>query len=155
VYGDSLHHGFLCDCGGSLRHEIFGNCGGRQLLHASAVRRKARLWQGIHHSVTGCFAIRQGKWKLSLCPGSGAWSDPKPGKASKGLYPVQLCDLEADLGEQNNLAEKDPERVKAMADLLAKAIRDGRSTPGAKQENEGWPGTTPREVLELLPQLKP
>lgn len=109
----------------------------------------------IHHSINGSFAIRQGKWKLLLCPDSGGWSDPKPSKASKGLYPVQLYDLEADLGEQNNLAEKDPERVKAMADLLAKSIRDGRSTPGAKQENDGWPNTTSAAVLELLPQMKP
>jgi arylsulfatase A len=109
----------------------------------------------IHHSINGSFAIRQGKWKLSLCPGSGGWSDPKPGKATQGLYPVQLYDLGADLAETNNLAEKDPERVKAMADLLAKAIRDGRSTPGPKQENDGWPATTPAAVLELLPQLKP
>ena len=109
----------------------------------------------IHHSINGSFAIRQGKWKLNLCPGSGGWSGPKPGKATKGLYPVQLYDLEADLGEQNNLAEKEPEHVKAMADLLANAIRDGRTTPGAKQDNDGWPGTTPAAVLELLPQLKP
>jgi len=109
----------------------------------------------IHHSINGSFAIRQGKWKLILCPGSGGWSDPKPGKAAQDLYPVQLYDLEADLAEQTNLAEKDPERVNAMADLLAKAIRDGRTTPGAKQENNGWPGTTSAAVLELLPQLKP
>ncbi|QTN34329.1 arylsulfatase [Akkermansiaceae bacterium] len=109
----------------------------------------------IHHSINGSFAIREGKWKLILCPGSGGWSDPKPGKAEKGLYPVQLYDLEADLAETNNLAENDPERVKALADLLSKSIRDGRSTPGAKQENDGWPGTTPAAALELLPQLKP
>lgn len=109
----------------------------------------------IHHSINGSFAIRQGKWKLSLCPGSGGWSDPKPGKATKGLHPVQLYDLEADLGEKENLAQKDPDRVKAMADLLSKAIRDGRSNPGPKQENDGWPGTISAEALELLPQLKP
>lgn len=109
----------------------------------------------IHHSINGSFAIRQGKWKLSLCPGSGGWSDPKPGKATQGMYPVQLYDMEADLGETNNLAEKETGKVKEMADLLAKAIRDGRSNPGPKQENDGWPGTTPAEVLELLPQLKP
>jgi arylsulfatase A-like enzyme len=109
----------------------------------------------IHHSINGSFAIRQGKWKLSLCPGSGGWSDPKPGKDTKGLYPVQLYDLEADLGETKNLAEKNVEKVKELADLLAKSIRDGRSNPGPKRENDGWPGTTPKEVLELLPQLNP
>jgi arylsulfatase A len=108
----------------------------------------------IHHSINGSFAIRQGKWKLSLCPGSGGWSNPKPGKPTIGMYPVQLYDLEADLGETNNLAEKNPEKVNEMADLLAKAIREGRTNPGSKQENDGWPNTIPKEVLELLPQLK-
>ena len=109
----------------------------------------------IHHSINGSFAIRQGKWKLSLCPGSGGWSDPKPGKATQGMYPVQLYDLEADLAETNNLAEKQPEMVKNMADLLAKAIREGRSNPGPKQDNEGWPNTISKPVLDLLPQLNP
>ena len=25
----------------------------------------------VHHSINGSFAIRQGKWKLAFCPGSG------------------------------------------------------------------------------------
>ena len=31
----------------------------------------------IHHSVSGHFAYRQGKWKLLLARGSGGWSSPK------------------------------------------------------------------------------
>ena len=109
----------------------------------------------IHHSINGSFAIRQGKWKLNLCPGSGGWSAPQPGHATAGLHPVQLYDLDSDPGERDNLAVKQAGRVNEMADLLAKAIRDGRSTPGAKQQNDGWPDTIPADVLELLPQLKP
>ncbi|OYV04906.1 MAG: hypothetical protein CFE26_14385, partial [Verrucomicrobiales bacterium VVV1] len=30
----------------------------------------------VHHSINGSFAIRQGNWKLELCPGSGGWSAP-------------------------------------------------------------------------------
>ncbi len=33
----------------------------------------------VHHSINGSFAIRQGNWKLALCPGSGGWSAPRPG----------------------------------------------------------------------------
>src|SRR4029450_4798647 len=28
----------------------------------------------VHHSINGRFAIREGKWKLCLSPGSGGWS---------------------------------------------------------------------------------
>ena len=51
----------------------------------------------IHHSIGGQFAIRRGKWKLCLCPGSGGWSAPRPNVALKdtSLPPVQLYDLES------------------------------------------------------------
>lgn len=108
----------------------------------------------VHHSINGSFAIRQKEWKLVLCPGSGGWSAPKPGKATEGLYPVQLFNLEDDLSETENLAEQNPEKVKELADLLAKTIREGRTNPGPEQNNDGWPDTIPEEVLELLPQLR-
>lgn len=109
----------------------------------------------IHHSISGAFAIRQGDWKLALCPGSGGWSDPKPKEAAadKSLHPVQLYHLGEDLGETTNLAQKHPDKVKALVEMLAKAIRDGRTTPGEPQQNEGWPDTIPARVLELFPTL--
>lgn len=84
----------------------------------------------VHHSIQGRFAIRQGNWKLCLCPGSGGSS--KGG----GNEPVQLYDMSMDQAERNNLAAKHPEIVARLTALLEKHIADGRSTPGAKQKND-------------------
>jgi arylsulfatase A len=39
-----------------------------------------------HHSIFGFFAIRQGKWKLEFCPGSGGWSSPQDGPAQAASH---------------------------------------------------------------------
>ena len=92
----------------------------------------------VHHSVGGNFSIRQGKWKLIFCPGSGGWSYPKPKEARKaGLPFFQLYDLESDEGEKENLVEQHPEVVDRLTKLMEKYIREGRSTPGSPQQNEG------------------
>jgi len=90
----------------------------------------------VHHSINGRFAIRQGKWKLELCPGSGGWSAPRdPQAARQGLPSVQLYDLTQDLGEQRNLQAEHPDVVKRLTALLEKYVAKGRSTPGAPQQN--------------------
>ena len=77
----------------------------------------------IHHSVNGSFAIREGSWKLGLCPDSGGWSDPKPGSpAARALPAVQLYDLSSDPGETNNVYAAHPEVVKRMK-ALVEAVR--------------------------------
>lgn len=84
----------------------------------------------VHHSVNGSFAIRKDKWKLINCPGSGGWSVPKPGSAEEeGLPPIQLYDLDADVGETTNLVEKHPELAQELMQLLENYIQKGRSTP--------------------------
>src|SRR5262249_25623621 len=104
----------------------------------------------VHHSANGSFAIRHGKWKLILCPGSGGWSDPRPGsKAEKGLPRVQLYDLEKDVAEKTNVQDREPEVVKSMTRLLEKYVSEGRSTPGKAQKN-----TTPVEVRPGGPKKK-
>jgi arylsulfatase A-like enzyme len=98
----------------------------------------------VHHSVNGSFAIRKGKWKLILCPGSGGWSYPRPGVDDMTGFPeIQLYDLENDISEKTNLQDQYPEIVNELRSLLAKYIREGRSTPGPPQpyvEKENWPG---------------
>ena len=96
----------------------------------------------VHHSIRGHFAIRQGDWKLMLCPGSGGWTQPTPtasnwDKAGQaGLPLVQLYDMQSDKGEQKNLAAIMPEKVKELRTLLDTQISQGRSTPGPRQTND-------------------
>ena len=82
----------------------------------------------VHHSINGSFSIRQGKWKLELCPGSGGWSYPQPKKAKElNLHPVQLYNLETDITEEINLAKEHPEMIERMSALLQEYIDKGRS----------------------------
>jgi len=91
----------------------------------------------IHHSITGMFAIRQGNWKLELCPGSGGWAAPKdPAARKQGLPPIQLYDMKDDEGEKRNVESANPLVVEHLFKLLEKYIADGRSTPGSVQKND-------------------
>lgn len=91
----------------------------------------------VNHSLNGSFALRQGKWKMIFCPGSGGWSEPRPNaKNIKELPKFQLYDLEEDPEEKNNLYEQEPKIAAKLKKLMASCIEDGRSTPGAKQQNE-------------------
>ncbi len=92
----------------------------------------------VNHSANGAFAIRQGRWKLALCPGSGGWSFPRPGRDDTSQLPrVQLFDLAADRSETTNLEAKEHEVVARLTKLLERYAADGRSTPGALQKNAG------------------
>jgi len=110
----------------------------------------------IMHSSEGQFAIRQGRWKLLLWPGSGGWSPPTPAPSVwldapsadlSQLPPFQLYDLEADPAETTNVAAAHPEIVAALGKLLRSQIDSGRSTRGATQpvDLSGWPQVSWRE----------
>jgi arylsulfatase A len=91
----------------------------------------------VHHSINGQFAIRQGRWKLGLCPGSGGWSYPTDAQAAaQGLPPIQLYDMSADRGERNNLQRQHPAEVRRLTQLLNDYVAAGRSTPGPPQRND-------------------
>ena len=91
----------------------------------------------VHHSVNGSFAIRQGRWKLCYCPGSGGWSQPRPAKARQEKLPTrQLFDLVNDIAETKNIAEQQPQVVTHLTSILERYIQRGRSTPGATQSND-------------------
>ncbi|HUQ68382.1 MAG TPA: arylsulfatase, partial [Planctomycetaceae bacterium] len=90
----------------------------------------------VHHSINGSFAIRQGDWKLALCPGSGGWSAPRPGQQDTSSLPlVQLFNLKDDIAEMKNLETDRPEVVKRLTQLLESFVTQGRSTPGSPQRN--------------------
>lgn len=93
----------------------------------------------VHHSIDGCFSIRQGAWKLELCPGSGGWSDPKPGEEPEGTLPYQLYYIDDDVSERRNVAAEHPQIVESMRLLLKRYVEEGRSTPGKPQQNTGAP----------------
>lgn len=91
----------------------------------------------VHHSINGSFAIRQGDWKLALCPDSGGWSSPRPGtREAAGLPPIQLYNLASDPAERQNLHDRHPEVVARLTALLEKYVADGRSTPGPARQND-------------------
>lgn len=105
------------------------------------------LWKGqdqytrealVHQSIDGSLSIRKGKYKLEMCKGSGGWSYPVPdSEAERQLPHVQLYDLEVDIKEQHNIYEQHPEVVKELKGLLTKYVKEGRSTPGIPQKNNG------------------
>jgi arylsulfatase A len=99
---------------------------------------KAPLHEAVvHHSINGSFAVRQGKWKLELCADSGGWSPPTPGsEEAKHLPDTQLYNLNAEIGETNNLQADHPEIVARMTKLLEQIVANGRSTPGPTQTND-------------------
>ena len=77
----------------------------------------------IHHSISGMFAIRKGKWKFIDGQGSGGWSYA----GNESEPPGQLYDMENDPEEKNNLHESRPEIVSELKSLLEKYKASGRS----------------------------
>jgi hypothetical protein len=80
--------------------------------------------------------VRSGKWKLHLPLKQKRknWGKPTPD------VPLQLYDLQADIGERNNVADQHPDVVKRLLTLVEKARQDlgdvGRE--GKNQRPAGW-----------------
>ena len=73
-----------------------------------------------------------------MCPGSGGWSYPRPEdkEVIDTLPKYQLYNLENDPSETNNLYLTNQEKADELKTLLIKYITEGRSTPGAQQQND-------------------
>jgi len=90
----------------------------------------------VESSINGSFAIREGQWKLAFCPDSGGWSYPRPGKDSTAGWPkFQLFNCVTDPAEKTNVLAQNPEVVQRLGHLMRDYIVNGRSTPGAPQQN--------------------
>ncbi len=117
--------------------------------------KRAGVRKNLIMQSVGPFVVREGDWKLCLCPGSGshlhfgnlprrddAWraalkqfgKTPASQDLDKAPF-VQLFNLVKDPHEDHNLAEKEPERVARMVRLLREQITAGRSTPGPPLTN--------------------
>lgn len=82
----------------------------------------------VMQSGNGSLAIRDGRWKLCLAPGSGGLSAPRPGSPEeRELPPVQLFDLDADPRETTNLQAKHPDVVSRLTARLESYRTSGRS----------------------------
>jgi arylsulfatase A len=98
----------------------------------------------IHHSFTGHFAIRQGKWKLNMLRGSGGSLQPKLYEPKEGEALYELYNIEEDPGETTNLYFEYPDVVKSLKANITAIIKNGRSTAGTPQEfvKENWEQVT-------------
>jgi arylsulfatase A len=130
----------LATCAEAAGARVPPDAGGDSVsfLHAlrGASRNPGRV-AVVHHSIGGQFAIRQGKWKLALCAGSGGWTEPTEAQAAQqNLPPVQLYDLHADPAERTNLSKQHPAEVSRLRELLEHYVRQGRSAPGPPLSND-------------------
>jgi arylsulfatase A-like enzyme len=81
-------------------------------------------------------AIRKGDWKLVKAPGSGAESAERHGAATTGG--AHLYNLAQDVGEQTNLADQEPEKVKRLSTVWEKwnsELEEPRWTPNRVRRN--------------------
>ena len=131
----------LATCADLLHAKLPANAGedSVSLLPAFLGADKQPLHEAIvnHSGGNGRFAIRQGNWKLELCPGSGGWGQPGDADALKeGLPPIQLYNMHDDVGEKINVEGKNTQVVTNLVKLLEKYVTDGRGTPGLRQMND-------------------
>ena len=108
----------------------------------------------VSQSINGSFAIRKGNWKLALCPGSGGWSNPRPGRVDLSNMPkTQLFDLAKDPGEKDNLIDSNRDKAKELESLLEAYINNGRSTAGPKLKND-VPIEKVKPIIKPTPKKK-
>ncbi len=129
----------------SLAGYVLEDCEGEDSYDLSSVLLSTKEGEPIreatiHHSQAGDFTIRKGDWKLLLSASSGGWSYPRPGTDDAviaTLPPIQLYNMKTDPSETNNVYLDYPAIVAELRALVVKYIKDGRSTPGARQSNDG------------------
>jgi arylsulfatase A-like enzyme len=90
----------------------------------------------VHHSDSGKFSIRRGKWKLLFDDYGGSRRTNPKDKPVINSADLLLFDMENDVEETTNVSAEHPEVVDSLKKLLAEYVNNGRSTPGATQKND-------------------
>ena len=92
----------------------------------------------VNHSGDGYFAMRTGQLKLIFTAGSGGDSYPSTPADMAGLPPLQLYDLNMDVGETYNIINYPQYRtdVETMTARIKQYVEEGRSTPGTPESND-------------------
>lgn len=94
----------------------------------------------IHNTAPNKYAIRHGEWLLVDAPtgyisrGHQPWAKKRDYPADES--PVQLFHLAKDIGQRNNLAEKHPEKVDELRQLLGQIREQGYSAPRLGKASE-------------------
>jgi arylsulfatase A len=137
---------FLATCADLVGAKLPANAAedSDSLLPAMRAEHSAMPSHGpiMHHSEDGHFAIREGPWKLNLFRGSGGSLKPTHSGPKDGDPPYELYDMRTDLAETTNVYAQHPDVVERLKSLATEIVRNGRSTPGAPQSNDGpqlWP----------------
>jgi len=90
----------------------------------------------VHHSDSGVFSVRRGKWKLMFDAKGGSRRKNPKDKPVKNSAEFLLFDMDRDAVESTNLSQEHPEVVMELKMLLADFVNKDRSTPGLVQEND-------------------
>jgi len=118
---------FMATCAEITGFELPDNAAEDSFSLAPILRGKVRSIPRapvIHHSGSGMFSLRDGKWKMVFGNGSGGREKPA-GKAFE--KPYFLFDLENDPSETTNLIDKHPEVAKRLEDKLNTIMNNDRS----------------------------
>jgi len=99
-------------------HRFDGTSLASLLLRGEKLAERTLFW-----GLAGRFAVRRGPWKLIAhpppAPGENVRKQKAPDDPEVGLF-----NLDRDLGERNNLAERNPEKVRELQAALAAWRRD-------------------------------
>ena len=103
------------------------NAGEDSFSYLSALTGNETDWEErrtmINQAVSTTLSIRKDNWKLILDKSSGGWSRDE----IKEGPPMQLYDLDSDIGEQENLYLEMPGKVAELEALLHIYRKEGRS----------------------------
>ncbi|VGO16278.1 Arylsulfatase [Pontiella desulfatans] len=104
----------------------------------------------VHHSDSGQFSIRRGKWKLLFDNHGGSRRKNPKDKPVINSADLLLFDMQNDVEETTNVAAEHPEVVDGLKRLLAEYVNNGRSTPGVPQTNDPVRGNKKWTQIEVV-----